>query len=180
MIIPIITDEFNESPPQLCWSMVYAGKTIIALSEGAGVLQTKNDLICATSKEDCLAEAARLGLTITDEVANAVGAVAATDPVTQPAVEPVAVPEVIVPATNQIYFIIPATQTDAANQWIRENVDRNAGESFVQNYDGYCVISLPPKETGYLAGMKAHFTDFEEGTTLDELITSRGLAPKTL
>ncbi len=57
----------NASPSVLCWRLVHDGTKVIALFQSAGDTWTKQDLFCATTQADCLAEIARLGLAYTPD-----------------------------------------------------------------------------------------------------------------
>ena len=64
----IITPEgFNQSENTNCWRLVHDGSRVIALFESTGYTTTKDNLYCATTEVECLAEIDRLGLIYTPD-----------------------------------------------------------------------------------------------------------------
>lgn len=65
-----------------------------------------------------------------------------------------------------IYICIPESQIATANQWVRDNLDKQAQNTFVANRkDGgsakYALASIVDNGTAYSEGMKTHF-DYAE------------------
>ncbi len=58
--IPVDTITVQESPTETCWRLIHNGAKVIALFESSGLTWTKDNLFCATTKQECLDEIARL------------------------------------------------------------------------------------------------------------------------
>lgn len=56
-----------------------------------------------------------------------------------------------------IYILIPSIDIESANQWVVDNCDPNGSNTFVDNYNGDCLISLPDNNSEYVETMKQHF-----------------------
>lgn len=63
MKLAVTVTEFSESPGETCWRLVHDGVKVIDLFESEGLTWTAHTLFCATTRAECEAEIARLGLT---------------------------------------------------------------------------------------------------------------------
>jgi len=68
-----------------------------------------------------------------------------------------------------IYIVIDAKNLEQENTWVRENADLGCGDTFVENFKGKCVISLPDSDSPYNQKMVEHFGYSEEMPELTEM-----------
>lgn len=59
--------EIHETSKELSWRLVHDGSNLVALFQSEGITSTKNTLFEAQTKDECIAEAQRLGLSGLDE-----------------------------------------------------------------------------------------------------------------
>jgi len=71
MIIPIIQDTVDKSPSFACWVLSHDGKTASTLFlKQDGCTTESANLICATTKQECINEARRIGVVVPESVEN--------------------------------------------------------------------------------------------------------------
>jgi hypothetical protein len=68
-----------------------------------------------------------------------------------------------------VYIVIDSSTKDEANQYVRDNIEHGATDTFTENFKGQCVISLPDNGTEYTEKMKEHFGFSEEMPEVEQI-----------